>query len=109
MLAGRKIILGVCGGIAAYKSAMLIRLLVKSGAEVRVIMTPSAHQFITPLTLSALSKNPVLTNFEQQETGEWNNHVQFGLWADAMIIAPATANTIAKIAHGYCDNLLLAT
>jgi phosphopantothenoylcysteine decarboxylase/phosphopantothenate--cysteine ligase len=109
MLAGRKIILGVCGGIAAYKSAMLIRLLVKSGAEVRVIMTPSAHQFITPLTLSALSKNPVLTNFEQQESGEWNNHVQFGLWADAMIIAPATANTIAKIAHGYCDNLLLAT
>jgi phosphopantothenoylcysteine decarboxylase/phosphopantothenate--cysteine ligase len=108
MLAGRKIILGVCGGIAAYKSAMLIRLLVKAGAEVKVIMTPSAHQFITPLTLSSLSKNPVLTHFEKEKTGEWNNHVELGLWADAMIIAPATANTLAKIAHGMCDNLLLA-
>ena len=109
MLAGRKIILGVCGGIAAYKCAILIRLLVKSGAEVRVIMTPSAHQFITPLTLSALSKNPVLSSFGDDKTGEWNNHVELGLWADAMIIAPATANTIAKIANGICDNLLLAT
>jgi phosphopantothenoylcysteine decarboxylase / phosphopantothenate---cysteine ligase len=109
MLRGRKIILGVCGGIAAYKSAVLIRLLVKAGAEVKVIMTPSAHQFITPLTLSSLSKNPVLTTFEKEKTGEWNNHVDLGLWADAMIIAPATANTLAKIAHGICDNLLLAT
>lgn len=109
MLAGRKIILGICGGIAAYKSAVLIRLLVKAGAEVKVIMTPSAHQFITPLTLSSLSKNPVLTTFEKEKTGEWNNHVELGLWADAMIIAPATANTLAKIAHGICDNLLLAT
>ena len=109
MLAGRKIILGVCGGIAAYKCAMLIRLLVKSGAEVRVIMTPSAHQFITPLTLSSLSKNPALTSFEKEKTGEWNNHVELGLWADAIIIAPATANTLAKIANGMCDNLLLAT
>lgn len=109
MLAGRKIILGVCGGIAAYKSAMLIRLLVKAGAEVKVIMTPSAHQFITPLTLSSLSKNPVLTSFEKEKTGEWNNHVELGLWADAMIIAPVTANTLAKIAHGISDNLLLAT
>ncbi len=109
MLAGRKIILGVCGGIAAYKSAMLIRLFVKSGADVRVIMTPSAHQFITPLTLATLSKNPVLTSFEKEETGEWNNHVELGIWADAMIIAPATANTLAKIANGICDNLLLAT
>ncbi|HXR81390.1 MAG TPA: bifunctional phosphopantothenoylcysteine decarboxylase/phosphopantothenate--cysteine ligase CoaBC, partial [Saprospiraceae bacterium] len=109
MLSGKKIILGVCGGIAAYKSAVLTRLLVKAGAEVRVIMTPSAHQFITPLTLSALSKNPVLTSFEKEKTGEWNNHVDLSLWADAMIIAPATANTIAKIALGLCDNLLLAT
>jgi phosphopantothenoylcysteine decarboxylase/phosphopantothenate--cysteine ligase len=109
MLRGKKIILGVCGGIAAYKTAVLTRLLVKAGAEVRVIMTPSAHQFITPLTLSSLSKNPVLTSFEKDNTGEWNNHVELGLWADAMVIAPATANTIAKIAHGICDNLLLAT
>ena len=109
MLSGKKIILGVCGGIAAYKSAVLARLLVKAGAEVKVIMTPSAHQFITPLTLSALSKNPVLTSFEKEKTGEWNNHVDLSLWADAMIIAPATANTIAKIAWGFCDNLLLAT
>lgn len=109
MLRGKKIILGICGGIAAYKSAVLTRLLVKAGAEVKIIMTPSAHQFITALTLSSLSKNPVLTSFEKEKTGEWNNHVELGLWADAMIIAPATANTIAKIAHGICDNLLLAT
>jgi phosphopantothenoylcysteine decarboxylase/phosphopantothenate--cysteine ligase len=109
MLNGKKIILGVCGGIAAYKSAVLTRLLVKAGADVRVILTPSAHQFITPLTLATLSKNPVLTSFEKNEAGEWNNHVQLGLWAEAMIIAPATANTLAKIANGLCDNLLLAT
>jgi phosphopantothenoylcysteine decarboxylase / phosphopantothenate---cysteine ligase len=109
MLSGKKIILGVCGGIAAYKSAVLTRLLVKAGAEVKIIMTPSAHHFITPLTLSTLSKNPVLTSFEKEKTGEWNNHVDLSLWADAMIIAPATANTIAKIAFGLCDNLLLAT
>jgi phosphopantothenoylcysteine decarboxylase/phosphopantothenate--cysteine ligase len=109
MLSGKKIILGVCGGIAAYKSAVLTRLLVKAGAEVRVIMTPSAHHFITPLTLSTLSKNPVLTSFEKEKTGEWNNHVELSLWADAIIIAPATANTLAKIAGGHCDNLLLAT
>lgn len=108
MLTGRKIIVGVCGGIAAYKSAMLIRLLVKAGAEVKVVMTPAAHEFITPLTLSSLSKNPVLSSFEKEKTGEWNNHVELGLWADVMIIAPATANTLAKIAHGLCDNLLLA-
>ena len=109
MLSGKKIILGVCGGIAAYKSAVLTRLLVKAGADVKIIMTPSAHQFITPLTLSTLSKNPVLSSFEKEKTGEWNNHVDLSLWADAMIIAPATANTIAKIAYGLCDNLLLAT
>ncbi|HKZ38997.1 MAG TPA: flavoprotein, partial [Chryseolinea sp.] len=109
MLKGKKIILGVCGGISAYKSAVLTRLFIKAGAEVKIIMTPSAHQFITPLTLSSLSKNPVLTSFGKESTGEWNNHVELGLWADAMIIAPATANTLAKIAHGLCDNLLLAT
>jgi phosphopantothenoylcysteine decarboxylase/phosphopantothenate--cysteine ligase len=108
MLRGKKIILGICGGIAAYKSAVLTRLLVKAGAEVKVVMTPSAHHFITPLTLSSLSKNPVLTSFEKEKTGEWNNHVELGLWADAMIIAPATANTVAKIANGLCDNLLMA-
>ena len=109
MLSGKKIILGVCGGIAAYKSAVLTRLLVKAGADVKIIMTPSAHDFITPLTLSTLSKNPVLTSLEKEKTGEWNNHVELSLWADAMIIAPTTANTIAKIALGLCDNLLLAT
>ena len=108
MLAGKKIILGVTGSIAAYKSAVLTRLLVKAGAEIKVIMTPSAHDFITPLTLSTLSKNPVLTEFIKDESGQWNNHVELGLWADAMIIAPASANTIAKMASGLCDNLLLA-
>jgi phosphopantothenoylcysteine decarboxylase / phosphopantothenate---cysteine ligase len=108
MLRGKKIILGVTGSIAAYKSAVLTRLLVKSGAEVKVIMTASAHDFITPLTLSTLSKNPVLTQFVKDESGQWNNHVDLGLWADAMLIAPASANTIAKMAHGQCDNLLLA-
>jgi phosphopantothenoylcysteine decarboxylase/phosphopantothenate--cysteine ligase len=109
MLRGKRIILGICGGIAAYKAAMLTRLLVKEGASVQVVMTPAAHDFITSLTLSTLSKNPVLTTFAKGETGEWNSHVQLGLWADVMIIAPATANTIGKMAHGLCDNLLLAT
>ncbi len=109
MLHGKKIVLGVCGSIAAYKSALLVRLLIKSGAEVKVIMTDSALDFITPLTLSTLSKNPVLSKFSSFDTGEWNNHVDLGLWADLMIIAPASANTIAKMANGYCDNLLLAT
>lgn len=108
MLAGKKILLGVSGSIAAYKSVLLIRLLVKEGAEVKVIMTPSAHDFITPLTLATVSKNPVLTNFIKDSTGVWNNHVDLGLWADAMVIAPASANTIAKMAAGICDNLLLA-
>lgn len=109
MLRGKRILLGVCGGIAAYKIALLTRLLVKSGATVRVVMTPDARDFVTPLTLSTLSKNPVLTSFTKEETGEWNSHVELGLWADVMVIAPATANTIAKMAHGLCDNLLLAT
>jgi len=108
MLRGKRIILGVCGGIAAYKTAVLTRLLVKEGALVQVIMTPSAHDFITPLTLSTLSRNPVHTAFSVPETGEWNNHVDFGMWADAIIIAPGTANTIAKMANGTCDNLLMA-
>ena len=109
MLQGKKIIVGVCGSIAAYKSALLIRLLVKSGAEVKVVMTNSALDFITPLTLSTLSKNPVYSKFSDKDTGEWTNHVDLGLWADLIVIAPASANTIAKMAHGYCDNLLLAT
>ena len=109
MLQGKKIILGVCGSIAAYKSALLVRLLVKEGAEVKVIMTASASDFITPLTLSTLSRNPVYSRFVKDDTGQWNNHVDLGLWADLMVIAPASANTLAKMANGLCDNLLLAT
>jgi phosphopantothenoylcysteine decarboxylase / phosphopantothenate---cysteine ligase len=109
MLQNKKILLGVTGSIAAYKSALLIRLLVKQGAEVKVIMTDSAQDFITPLTLATLSKNPVLSEFIQDKTGVWNNHVELGLWADAFIIAPVSANTIAKCANAFCDNLLTAT
>lgn len=109
MLKGKKIILGVSGSIAAYKAAIFVRLLVKEGAEVKVIMTSAAADFITPLTLSTLSKNPVLIDFVKDKTGEWNNHVDLGLWADALIMAPASANTIGKMANGICDNLLLAT
>src|ERR1700760_2064834 len=108
MLEGKKIILGICGSIAAYKSATLIRLLVKGGANVQVVMTPDATNFITPLTLSTLSKKPVLVNYFNPEDGEWNNHVELGLWADLFIIAPASANTLAKMANGLCDNLLTA-
>lgn len=107
-LKGKKILLGVSGSIAAYKSALLVRLLVKAGADVRVIMTHSATEFITPLTLSTLSKNPVLTAFTKGETGEWNNHVELGLWADLIVIAPATAKTLSKCATGHCDDLLTA-
>jgi len=108
MLEHKKIILGVCGSIAAYKSASLVRLLIKAGAEVKVVMTPGAANFITPLTLATLSKNPVPVDYFIPETGEWNNHVELGLWADTIIIAPATANTLAKMANGLCDNLLTA-
>lgn len=108
MLSGKRILLGVSGSIAAYKAAILIRLLIKSGAEVKVVMTASAHDFITPLTLSTLSKNPVLTHFTKEQ-GEWNNHVELGLWADALVIAPTSANTLAKMANGICDNLLMAS
>ncbi len=104
----KKILIGVCGSIAAYKTAYLIRLLKKQHADVRVIMTSSASGFITPLTLSTLSKNPVLTRFTANDQGEWNNHVELGLWADIFVIAPASANTLAKMANGICDNLLLA-
>lgn len=109
VLKGKKIILGITGSIAAYKAAVLTRLLVKNGAEVRVVCTTAAKEFITPLTLSTLSKNPVLSEFVANSEGEWNNHVELGLWADAMVIAPASANTLAKMATGVCDNLLLAT
>lgn len=104
----RNVILGICGSIAAYKSATLVRLLIKSGANVQVVMTSDATNFITPLTLSTLSKKPVLVDYFVTETGEWNNHVELGLWADLLIIAPASANTLAKMANGLCDNLLMA-
>lgn len=109
MLRNKKIVLGVCGSIAAYKAAILTRLLIKQGAEVKIILTAAAVEFITPLTLATLSKNPVLVDFKKDDTGEWNNHVELGLWADALLIAPASANTLAKMAQGLCDNLLLAT
>jgi phosphopantothenoylcysteine decarboxylase/phosphopantothenate--cysteine ligase len=108
MLKNKNILLGVCGSIAAYKSAILVRLLIKAGANVRVILTSDAANFITPLTLATLSKNPVYTKYFEEETGVWSNHVELGLWADYMIIAPASANTIGKMANGLCDNLLSA-
>ncbi|MFM7856521.1 MAG: bifunctional phosphopantothenoylcysteine decarboxylase/phosphopantothenate--cysteine ligase CoaBC, partial [Flammeovirgaceae bacterium] len=104
----KKIVVAVTGSIAAYKAPLLVRLLVKSGANVRVVMTPSAKDFIPPLTLSTLSKNPVLSEFTTGDQNLWNNHIELGLWADALVIAPASANTIAKMANGICDNFLLA-
>jgi phosphopantothenoylcysteine decarboxylase/phosphopantothenate--cysteine ligase len=111
VLSGKNILLGVTAGIAAYKSAFLVRLLVKSGANVRVVMTPAAKEFVTPLTLSTLSKNEVYSSFinEEDENAQWNNHVELALWADLFVIAPATANTMSKMSNGTCDNLLLAT
>ena len=108
-LAGRRILLGITGSIAAYKAAVLCRSLTTAGAEVRVVMTPLAKQFITPLTMATLSKNPILVEFFDPENGAWNSHVSLGLWADCYLIAPATANTLAKMAAGIADNLLLTT
>ena len=120
VLSGKKIVLGISGGIAAYKTASLVRLFIKAGAHVQVIMTPASKDFITPLTLSTLSKNPVYSSFYKEEDGsnsqenpnqnlEWNNHVEIALWADLIVIAPATANTLSKMANGICDNLVIAT
>ena len=109
MLRGKKIVLGITGSIAAYKSATLARLLIKSGAEVQVLMTACAKEFITPLTMSTLSNKPVLSEFFNERTGNWNSHVDLGLWADLFVIAPASANTMGKMATGICDNLLLTT
>ena len=109
MLQGKHIILGISGGIAAYKSVYLLRLLIKAGAEVQVVITPAGKEFITPVTLSALSGKPVVSEFFTANTGQWNSHVDLGLWADAMVIAPATASTIAKMANGVADNMLITT
>jgi phosphopantothenoylcysteine decarboxylase/phosphopantothenate--cysteine ligase len=111
VLSGKKILLGITAGIAAYKTASLVRLFIKLGADVKVIMTPASKDFITPLTLSTLSRNPVHSTFydKEEENEVWNNHVDLGLWADYFLIAPATANTLSKMANGTCDNLLLAT
>ena len=109
MLYQKRILIGVSGSIAAYKSAFLVRLLMKAGAEVKVVMTPDAEEFITPLTLATLSKHPVHSDFtEDKHNGAWVNHVDLGIWADLMIIAPATANTLSKMVHGAANNLLLA-
>ncbi len=109
MLKKANILIGVCGSIAAYKITFLVRLLVKEGADVRLIMTSSAKEIVTPLSLSVLSKNPVLSEFTNQNGDEWCNHVELGMWADIFLIAPASANTLGKMANGICDNLLLAT
>lgn len=109
VLNGKHIVLGICGGIAAYKSVSLLRLLIKAGAEVQVVITPAGKEFITPVTLSALSHKPVVSEFFAANTGEWHSHVDLGLWADCMVIAPATASTIGKMAHGIADNMLVTT
>ena len=109
MLQGKKIVLGITGSIAAYKSCLIIRQLIKKGAEVQVVITPAGKEFITPITLSALTHKPVISEFFSQRDGTWNSHVDIGLWADAMLIAPATASTIGKMAHGIADNMLITT
>ena len=109
MLKGKHIILGISGGIAAYKAVSLLRLFVKAGADVQVVITPAGKEFITPVTLSALSGHPVISEFFTANTGSWNSHVDLGLWADAVVIAPATASTIAKMANGVADNMLITT
>lgn len=109
MLKGKKIVLGITGSIAAYKSCLLIRELIKAGAEVQVVITPAGKEFITPITLSALTHKPVVSEFFSQRDGTWNSHVDLGLWADAMIVAPCTASTLGKMAHGIADNMLVTT
>lgn len=109
MLNGKKIILGITGSIAAYKACYIIRGLIKQGAEVQVVITPAGKEFITPITLSALTGKPVISEFFAQRDGTWNSHVDLGLWADAMLIAPATASTIGKMANGIADNMLITT
>src|SRR5574344_849927 len=109
MLKGKKIVLGITGSIAAYKSCLIIRELIKQGAEVQVVITPSGKEFITPITLSALTSKPVISEFFSQRDGTWHSHVDLGLWADAMLIAPATAATIGEVAHGIADNMLVTT
>ena len=109
MLRGKKIVLGITGSIAAYKACLIIRLLKKKGAEVQVVITPSGKEFITPITLSALSENPVISEFFAQKDGTWHSHVSLGLWADAFLVAPCTASTLAKMANGVADNMLITT
>lgn len=109
MLKGKKIVLGITGSIAAYKSCLIIRALIKHGAEVQVVITPSGKEFITPITLSALTHKPVISEFFSQRDGTWHSHVDFGLWADAMLIAPCTSSTLGKMAHGVADNMLITT
>lgn len=109
MLEGKKIVLGITGSIAAYKSCLLIRQLIKKGAEVQVVITPAGKEFITPITLSALTHKPVVSEFFSQRDGTWNSHVDLGLWADAMVVAPCTASTLGKMAHGIADNMLITT
>ena len=108
-LQGKKIVLGITGSIAAYKAAVLTRGLIKKGAEVQIVITPAGKEFITPITLSALTSKPVISEFFSQRDGTWHSHVDLGLWADAMVIAPATAATIGKMAHGVADNMLVTT
>ena len=107
MLKGKRIVLGITGSIAAYKSCLIIRQLVKQGAEVQVVITPSGKEFITPITLSALTQKPVISDFFSQRDGTWHSHVDLGLWADAMLIAPCTAATLGKMCHGIADNMLV--
>ena len=109
MLKGKHIVLGITGSIAAYKACLIIRQLVREGAEVQVVITPAGKEFITPLTLSTLTRKPVISDFFDRRDGSWNSHVDLGQWADAMLIAPATASTIGKMAHGVADNMLITT